>query len=365
MQLALILAMSFLVEVASLRIPSHIRAGHQGYNITTCVDDDEYGWNELKYPSFTHRGQHMGNSFKSMCTNTESGFKIDGNNGTVGPDIVFWHLEKAGGHTVLNLLGNYTTSAIHIVKEYSHFTPDLWDENYFRIGVIREPCSYYNSLYHWGKYPWESQHGWTARHLDQKGLGKRFYGGGHDKDKFHDWLRYMNDIQNGTVRGIWGCGLLSMRFWTQLINPEALSRLNAFYAERTHSGSCTGMERSCPVPLGDFIADSPEEFLKNCSAEIAKFDFSKFDCWIRLDHMHEDFGSCLNKYMKRGGIVLDAIETPIKDNVNRHPSCEDMYDPDSSMWVNNADGELKRRFGFTGQCCTAHQGDSMPFYDKK
>lgn len=70
------------------------------------------------------------------------------------PKVMFWHLAKSGGSTVRGLLKAALPAnaqrSMHIVAENGTMDKSLWGSNWFRIGVTRDPCSYYKSLFLYG-----------------------------------------------------------------------------------------------------------------------------------------------------------------------------------------------------------------------
>ena len=292
------------------------------------------------------------------------------------PQLVFWHLEKAGGSSVLSWLKELNVSIKKVVAEHMVFPPEYFAENYFRIGLMREPCSYAVSEYMWGR----RLGSFEGRELPGTGAGFMRYalsGQGHAdlyngdvKEGFRKWLRFIHsppprDMGQPFDRSpqMPPCGLLAMRFWTQVVNASAAARINAY---RKAVLPCftidpkTNTTRPCPksCPLADCVRAAPAELLAACAKEVPSFNISRFDCWLRTEQLADDFVACMNLYQARGGRPELAV-TRLRAVVNRSwnvdksahlLSCERMYVNETRTLVWHADGGVARLFGYTG-CC--------------
>jgi len=282
---------------------------------------------------------------------------------SVGPKVVFYHLEKAGGMSAKTYLRSALVGPLTIVRETDVMKPDLWESDFFKVGVIREPCAYYLSLYRWGI----SQGGehWLARHLKQQGLGERFYGGGGSKGQFKDFVMFLSGTEDdrldyyNTSEEL--CGLMSMRLWTQILNPTTMDQINAVYDQSPACNEPFGM-KPCPCPLGDFVRLVPAALRAQCHRDIAGPRLAEFDCWLRTERLQDDFSECMAKFSSRGGLLFkDWHQRALQAHNQMTPVvCEDWYDPELAAFVERRDGALARRFGYSGKCCEQHPHTSMP-----
>lgn len=213
-----------------------------------------------------------------------------------------------------------------MVNEHSVLTPSQFGSDYFRVGVVREPCDYYVSEYFWGRTgrgiteerkpidPGDSfSHGagWLAFSLAARGR-EALYGGDATPGAFASWVEEValpaeRDAEEALspLGRPPRCGLESIRFWTQVAQPlasERINKANQSGCENTKSAMVSG--RGCPCPLGECAREASNEAHAKCVRDIEDFDLSKFDCWLRLQTVDEDLELCLRKFRSRGGTTL-------------------------------------------------------------
>lgn len=277
-----------------------------------------------------------------------------------GPAVVLHHLEKAGGTATTAYLAQTLISELFVIREMDVMGVDLWGDNTFRIGLIREPCSYYISLYRWGLDAGNGHK--LAHHLQNQGLGE-FYAGGGSKSQFKRFLKHvlMADVSDGPASDR-PCGLLSLRVWAQLLRPEVMKKVNP---QHQHGEACAGIA-PCPVPLGNFGRFLPAKILGECRRDLGGSRLAAFDCWLRMEHLEGDFKECMAKLQRRGAGFLKDWQQRVSDVgfVNKMPpvSCGDWYDDELAALVESSDGALVRRLGYSGRCCEPPSGASMPEY---
>mmetsp|Transcript_21174 Transcript_21174/g.61103 ORF Transcript_21174/g.61103 Transcript_21174/m.61103 type:complete len:175 (-) Transcript_21174:41-565(-) len=159
------------------------------------------------------------------------------------------------------------------------------------------------------------------------------------------------------------CGLLSLRFWTQVVNVTAQYVLNR-RLRKQHEQECQGMQ-PCPVPLGDFGGSIDSEMDRMCKTDLAAFDLAKLDCWVRADRLDNDFAECMDKYERRGGILkmstsqLTTLVPP--ERVTEHPPCKEMFDRPLGQLVEGLDRLYADIFGYPGTCCAAGPLEPWPW----
>ena len=279
-----------------------------------------------------------------------------------GPTVVFWHLEKAGGTAVLAALHQSLPSGkLQVVRENEMFSEkQLHDPAFFRIGLIREPCSYYASEYFWGR----AGRGFFARMLNSTRYGLKDLYTGSINRSFAEWVRIING-GNKTQR----CGLLSTRLWAQVLAPRVATAINSKRPGCDAPGSpwekTLRMSRGqgCPCPLADCQFSMSSNDHERCVADIEKHDaLQNFDCWLRTEQLGDDFDTCLYRYAARGGVPKHVTSRPT--NANFHPSCASLFDESSNLdlqrAVYDAEGQLAQRFGWTSGRCRPHSSTKMP-----
>eukprot|EP00418_Pyrodinium_bahamense_P098801 CAMPEP_0179036434 /NCGR_PEP_ID=MMETSP0796-20121207/13615_1 /TAXON_ID=73915 /ORGANISM="Pyrodinium bahamense, Strain pbaha01" /LENGTH=338 /DNA_ID=CAMNT_0020732719 /DNA_START=72 /DNA_END=1088 /DNA_ORIENTATION=+ len=264
-----------------------------------------------------------------------------------GPTMVFWHLEKAGGTTVLERLRRVVprrSQPVRVVTEHS-FMPVKWKgPDHFRIGLVREPCEYYVSAFFWG----QRKRGWLRNALVNKYHKTTLYS---NPSKFAEWASFVVG-PNATRTG--GCGLLSMRYWAALVNPEAAQQINI--------ASGAEDEDESPCPLRDCGRMAPAETLETCQYE-TNHTRVPFDCWLRTDNLLPDLKDCLAKFVQKGGQLKpqwrDMVSGNHVLNANKHLNCTLIVPTKTEAMIRHLERSYYERFGFKG-CCQPHPGNTMP-----
>ena len=116
--------------------------------------------------------------------------------------LLFNHLPKAGGKYAIKVLEKHVPEAdISISREFK-FTTKKDRETHFVIGNIREPCSYYLSLWHFGL---QNKHGSVlATQLKQKAFTQHpeishiFDDGPNNLENFHTYFDIIKVCFHGT-----------------------------------------------------------------------------------------------------------------------------------------------------------------------
>ena len=334
----------------------------------------------------------------TTAARSSTGSNNKGSRLTQPPRIMFWHLEKAGGDYLITklreALGGTTppSSGAHfdVVDEHSSMDASHFGPNFFRIGVVREPCDYYVSEFFWGrtgqaknslglmtehKDGGGSPHhtkGWLAYALGARGRGALYDGSKPTQDLFLSWLKAVvgssitkeEEGSSGELKD--RCGLESIRFWTQVVSPSASARINERarqqkgYEGCINNPSAAKAGHACPCPLGECAHAATSEEHASCTRDIAAFDLSLFDCWLHLDTVDSDLNNCLIRYQKRGGALQVKLNaTPV---INKAPSakamhasarsqCSDMHTNETANLVSQTEASFVSKFGL-GQCCS-------------
>ena len=280
------------------------------------------------------------------------------------PRLVFWHLEKAGGEYVIaelrRALGG--ADAFDVVDEHSVLTAAR-REHSFTVGVSREPCDYYVSARAWGATgradfglpgPETADHGkgWFALAVGAKDPAewRDVYGDG--PGAFAAWLRRASPERDGPR-----CGLLSMRFYTAVVDPGAAASINPPGCENARPAIAAGV--GCPCPLADCAGAANDAQHAACAAALEAADpDSLFDCRLRLEAVDADLAACLRKFEARGGAVVAHPKPaggPPPSRERRHAgdrgSCSDAHDAETRALVAASDGAYAKLFGYEGRCC--------------
>lgn len=219
---------------------------------------------------------------------------------------------------------------------------------------MREPCSYYQSVYEWGR---TARRGWLFYQVAlAEGRPELYPRAGTleaRRKAFADWVYFTHfgaELQaqaraalevveaSGVAaadrrRGLppWRqgpshlaagekawllehranttCGILSTRLWAALVDPGRARAVNQRAAPKgCHQGleqMRTSTDQACPCPLAECSRAMTPEDHAACRRE-TRAAVLGFDCWIRTDALDADFVACMDKYRARGGQIDNA-----------------------------------------------------------
>ena len=227
------------------------------------------------------------------------------------PTLLFDHLPKAGGTSVRKYLKALIGSPIEASKapaQQKQFPRDSWilvkefqglteeqRKRFFTIGLVREPCSYYLSLWSFG-----SERKGRVRHaLDKIGRSNQFYGrkppfsSSGDLKRFTKWLKHEK-------------GRLTQRF--------------------THSYGNVSTERA--------------------------------DCWVRTGSLASDFKRCIKLFIRAGGWTKMSPDdfVPTVNNPSHHKKCSIYFNAERSALVQTYDAAIYDIFpSFNFSCCNGNK----------
>lgn len=294
------------------------------------------------------------------------------------PAFTYWHLEKAGGSTIIALLRQLKLQ-FKVVPEFG--TVSAKDEGTFLVGSVREPCDYYSSVYMWGREAGSSGlPGFLRRSLQAHGQSHLYRG--PLKPAFESWLRYVTAAQQPYPT----CGLLSWRHYAALrpgaadeINNSSRCRLPTHLdvhikppVGQTAQAHARGI--GCPCPLADCSIQAPPHLHAACQHDLNDYEHAelpKFACWVRTCHLVDDLLECLKRFVARGGNVLPQygellrnassrhLNGPVSHRPPRKVTCAELHSNATEQLVMRVDGEYRRHFGF-GRCCEPHPGGNAP-----
>lgn len=216
--------------------------------------------------------------------------------------LLFNHLPKAGGSSIRNYLR--TTIGKSVSSKYAFETGsslprDKWvlvpefgrlteaqRQRFFTVGLVREPCSYYLSLWSFGSKGEGAERGELAR----KGLLELYgklppYNNADDLERFHAWIEYEQ-------------GLLTKRFKQSYGNVS-----NA-----------------------------------------------RIDCWIHTETLYEDFQTCMANFRHAGGWTTNALPKIRVNNPSNHSSCHQYYNTTTQDLVLKHEKAFYNVFSYAGCC---------------
>jgi len=228
------------------------------------------------------------------------------------PVLLVKHLAKSGGSAVIALLTD-------IVPQLA-----VWDERkrvgpedrakHFVLGLVREPCSTYVSLWAYGS------------------LGR-----GDFRTSMDAFLQRKNRSEAPDLYGA----------DPPFTSPADISRFRRWVQMPSVRGSVTA------------------RFLNGYSWR------PSVDCWVFTDRLAESLRSCLTRYIDQGGVLLPAakveditdsvIRSADREHANGHASahgeCAAYFDRNLAARVEQGfDRSLLRAFGWTGCCGTRRPG---------
>ena len=224
------------------------------------------------------------------------------------PHLLLKHFPKAGGSFARGVLSSaVASSALTVRDEFATVGADDW-RRHFVIGLLREPCSYYISLFAFGsRHPTAGAFAREMRAVYGKQAAKQTYGqtppydGPDDVGRFRQWAR------RDEVRG---------------------------------------------AMFGRFLSEyGSEPFV---------------DCWANTANLSATLRSCVQEFVHQGGSVdWDAYAIAEREahdlrlgssgefgiNASPHSACGAYYDGDLARAVTlGFDAPVYSQFGFSG-CC--------------
>jgi predicted dehydrogenase len=254
--------------------------------------------------------------------------------------LTFKHFAKAGGTYIQGVLEKVIPEPFLTIKnETQSLVPEV-EEGHFVLGSIRNPCEYYPSL--WAhmmceKCEWGDGCYMVALPEDER---QRVVPGHRDPpfNTSDDIQRFRAFVQNTSAKEM---NIMSLRFWAGFV------RLREEEGAHEHIA-----DRSTPKQYIDVEMTSEER--DALFDEMASFDPSTVDCWIKVESMEEDLLVCLRKYSDEGGSVQwDKVEDAMASSTqyeSDHGECQTYYDAETEALVRHGDAHLFEKFGY-GSCC--------------
>jgi len=259
--------------------------------------------------------------------------------------IQLYHLPKGGGNfvsTVLNKLcqGSDCYQGPWIEPTGAMHTPGDTSKPMFKIALIRNPCSYYLSVWGFQAMGYRgvdqpmSNHGSVLEQCFEKDDIDNIF----NKSKTHGFEKFVNQITPKVQTGV---GMLGLRM-----------------ANLFHPGE--GFDwAQCPRQFGESKPRHISNALNNISLE-------DVHCWLDTDHLSKDLFTCLRLYASLENdatmfksTVIDSLEAQFGKssvtghaimNEGKHTECEDAFDARMGQLVMSADNEFAKKFGYD-KCC--------------
>jgi hypothetical protein len=221
--------------------------------------------------------------------------------------MLFKHFPKAGGSFIKGVLDAALPGGFDLLKEFAPVSAGLGTTR-FVVAAVREPCSYYVSLWAYGslgrgafRASFEKEHG--------KGQTNLVYGHTKPFSSADDTIRFAAWVRHADIHGT-----MSARFL-------------------------------------EFFGTAPG-----------------VDCWVNTGNMSATLHACLHAFELQGGAVdwagfrraeREAVEAHrrLADqgyNGSPHASCESYYTPELAEYVEDGfDRRVYEAFGWAGCCSTS------------
>lgn len=240
--------------------------------------------------------------------------------------VLLKHLPKAGGSYLVELGSQLLGPEFQVCHEFDRLGDCIHGiSDPFVIGLIREPCSMYLSLWSYGS----EGHGMFASHWKKQYAHLSKKNDGSDASRFEQWIKKISPEHPGAY---------SLRFFHNYLSgfdpqEHAQFRLLQESRIRRDQKTITSIERS----LRSFTTTQ-----------------STVDCWVDTAFLVDDFYRCLQMYKIRSNSTkIDptvfesyARDAVYRSNASNHSKCSDYYSKESMDHVMNIDHDIYRVFGF-------------------
>lgn len=208
----------------------------------------------------------------------------------------------------------------------------------FIIASIRNPCSYYPSL-----WAFQAHKSWAhAQNILYDCFD--FETNGYNREKFYNWM----DVVQGTQHGI-----MTLRQWEAMVDGQR-KQTNTKKVDGHNGSKC--WEDNMPTCAKQFDDSKVETAMRTYSPRTAA------DCWVHLETMENDLKTCLTIYEEHAGVQMDwaHFETELQHlkhvNPSSHATCESFYEgPEGKKYkelIKSQDAYIFDKFGY-GTCCGA------------
>merc|ERR1712217_53882 len=102
--------------------------------------------------------------------------------------------------------------------------------------------------------------------------------------------------------------------------------------------------------MGDCVAVAPQPIVAQCRSEVEqRRDVLSQVCWVRVEHLAEDFQFCMQRYQVLGGKMKRAIQ--MKQKPTRPSECSQSTSNVPATLITEVEKHYINVFGYTEQCC--------------
>lgn len=246
--------------------------------------------------------------------------------GSTSGTLLLKHFPKAGGSFMVELgrqlLGDdfQACHEFHRLSDCMRQHPDAWV-----IGIVREPCSMYLSLWAYGseghgefRYVWQTEADQLMMRGDQ-----------YDPERFRRWVHLVAPDSVGPV---------SLRFYHSYIS--GFHSQNDVYIDAARERI---IHRNADIHdvIGGIVRDY----------ELADI---RVDCWVDTNHLLADFARCMRMYNAARGANVDlttistiAHNAASRANASHHGECIDYCTNATAMHIARTDDALYRMFSYS------------------
>lgn len=264
------------------------------------------------------------------------------------PHCTFALLLKTGSSSLRKMFLDGVTANGEVVCERGGLGPWNWNRGDVVIGQVRNPYSWYASLWSYNSDAFEQGKTWAKKlkllnltaHLSQetpRGSTEA------DRKRFHKWVRQVS---------LPSMGLLSMHMWVNYVHTSSkpifassvTDTVSLFFKEqsmRLTPSTITNQSVSADLDAWDPLheTDLPEHVA----------------CWIQAEDSEPGMRKCLQRCMDdahvRTAVDWGAFNTSLDDHRHSNPSTTrvsdaELYDTGTATFVAKADARLFRAFGY-------------------
>lgn len=290
----------------------------------------------------------------------------------VAPQILFTHLLKAGGMSIIEMINNLMFSSLHggggyakqnfkaslanatqlddVINEAPTGNAATMHPKYFKIGMVRAPCDYLLSMWAFQSHKYfddtSTGHGDWPRNCLQKyydGNASELYAQSErsnttdDVERFKKWVRAAGGSQ---------MHYLTYRSYVALHSDAKLYK--------DTPGWDDGQYFAC---VGEY-SDSEQKAIKT---KLMATDLSqRYDCLIHTENLEAESRACMTKFAQTipdqqvRDAFLQKVEDykfpQVKNNEGKHAQCSAYFDDATTAFVWDREGSFAKKVGYDN-CC--------------
>jgi len=279
------------------------------------------------------------------CNDNPTDFVVRGITALDNPDkahCTFAMLQKSGSTTLRSAFLAGITKNADALCERGGLGPWNWERHDVVIGQIRNPFSWYASLWDYNSDELDERHG---RHSEYPELSRRMPRGSteDDRERFRTFVRKMSAPS---------VGLLSLHMWINYLHTseKPIFGLDTWDGLPDFLSEQRPYLRNASITLETIAAD-----LKAWAPHREAGQQQRVACWVKSENAEDDLRTCLRKCTSsaKTRTVVDwaAFNTTLKKKALDNPSSErvsdaELYDAETIAFVAEADKHLFRVFGY-------------------